>query len=82
MATADIGNVSPQILEAKMENKHTRIIFYNSTSDNLGLSEVDIKLNFITPSLSAKGWQGKITMETKVFFTDGKINSGERQKAG
>ena len=42
--------------------------------DKKQMTEEDIKLNFITPSLSAKGWQGKITMETKVFFTDGKIN--------
>ncbi len=42
--------------------------------DKKQMTEEDIKLNFITPSLTAKGWQGKITMETKVFFTDGKIN--------
>ena len=38
------------------------------------MSEEDIKLNFITPALIAKGWSNKITMETKVKFTDGKIN--------
>ena len=38
------------------------------------MTEEDIKLNFITPALLAKGWQNKITMETKVQFTDGKIN--------
>lgn len=35
------------------------------------MSEEDIKLNFITPSLQ-KGWSGHITMETKI--TDGRIN--------
>ncbi len=38
------------------------------------MSEEDIKLNFITPALVAKGWQDKITMETTVQFTKGKIN--------
>ena len=38
------------------------------------ITEEDIKLNFITPALVARGWQNKITMETKVQFTDGKIN--------
>lgn len=38
------------------------------------MTEEDIKLNFITPSLLSKGWKDKITMETKVKFTDGKIN--------
>lgn len=38
------------------------------------MTEEDIKLNFITPTLVAKGWQDKITMETKVKFTDGKVN--------
>ena len=38
------------------------------------MSEEDIKLNFITPALIARGWQDKITMETKVYFTSGKIN--------
>ena len=38
------------------------------------MTEEDIKLNFITPALVAKGWQDKITMETKVKFTDGKVN--------
>ena len=38
------------------------------------MTEEDIKLNFITPALIAKGWNDKITMETKVKFTDGKIN--------
>lgn len=38
------------------------------------MTEEDIKLNFITPALVSRGWQNKITMETKVQFTDGKIN--------
>ncbi len=42
--------------------------------DKKQMTEEDIKLNFITPSLFAKGWQDKITMETKVQFTDGKVN--------
>lgn len=35
------------------------------------MSEEDIKLNFITPAI-LPGWQGHITMETKI--TDGRIN--------
>lgn len=42
--------------------------------DKKQMTEEDIKLNFITPALLVKGWQDKITMETKVKFTDGKIN--------
>lgn len=40
------------------------------------MSEEDIKLNFITPSIikNGSGWKDKVTMETKVEFTDGKIN--------
>ena len=38
------------------------------------MSEEDIKLNYITPALVSKGWQSKITMETMVQFTDGKVN--------
>ena len=39
------------------------------------LSEEDIKLRFITPAITARGWSVEdITMETKVKFTDGKIN--------
>ena len=37
------------------------------------MSEEDIKLNFITPALVTRGWQNRITMETSVQFTDGKI---------
>lgn len=41
----------------------------------LELSEEDIKLRFITPSITSKGWSVEdITMETKVKLTDGKIN--------
>lgn len=39
--------------------------------DKKQMSEEDIKLNFITPALQ-KGWDGHITMETKI--TDGRIN--------
>ena len=38
------------------------------------MTEEDIKLNFITPALAGTGWQDKITMETAVRFTDGKVN--------
>ena len=38
------------------------------------MTEEDIKLNFITPALLKRGWENKITMETRVKFTDGKIN--------
>lgn len=38
------------------------------------MTEEDIKLNYITPALLNRGWQDRITMETKVQFTDGKIN--------
>lgn len=38
------------------------------------MTEEDIKLNFITPALQTRGWQNKITMETRVQFTDGKMN--------
>ncbi len=38
------------------------------------MSEEDIKLHFITPALAGRGWLDKITMETRVCFTDGKIN--------
>ena len=41
----------------------------------LALSEEDIKLRYITPSIMSKGWSVEdITMETKVKLTDGKIN--------
>lgn len=45
-----------------------------SILDKKQMSEEDIKLNFITPALLERGWKDKITMETKVKFTDGKIN--------
>lgn len=38
------------------------------------MTEEDIKLNFITPAILSKGWQDKITMETQLKFTDGKVN--------
>ena len=44
--------------------------------DNIqALSEEDVKLRYITPSILKKGWSFEdITMETKVKLTDGKIN--------
>lgn len=42
--------------------------------DKKQMTEEDIKLNFITPAIAKSGWQNKITMETKVQFTDGRIN--------
>ena len=45
-----------------------------SILDKKQMSEEDIKLNFITPALLRRGWQDKITMETAVRFTDGKVN--------
>ena len=42
--------------------------------DKKQMTEEDIKLNFITPAILSKGWQDKITMETQLRFTDGKIN--------
>ena len=38
------------------------------------MTEEDIKLNYITPALLNQGWQDRITMETAVKFTDGKVN--------
>ncbi len=41
----------------------------------VNLSEEDIKLRYITPSILQKGWSAEdIAMETKVKLTDGKIN--------
>lgn len=43
--------------------------------DRRQLSEEDIKLRYITPSILAKGWSvTDITMETRVQITDGKMN--------
>lgn len=42
--------------------------------DKKQMTEEDIKLNFITPAILSKGWQDKITMETQLKFTDGKVN--------
>nr|MCR5834936.1 DEAD/DEAH box helicase family protein [Lachnospiraceae bacterium] len=42
-----------------------------SILDKKNMSEEDIKLNYITPSVQ-KGWSNHITMETKI--TDGRIN--------
>lgn len=38
------------------------------------MMEEDIKFNYITPALISSKWKDKITMETRVQFTDGKIN--------
>lgn len=37
-----------------------------SILDKKQMTEEDIKLNFITPAIKAKGWDGKITMEKKL----------------
>jgi len=42
--------------------------------DKKQMSEEDIKLNYITPSILSRGWDDNITMETAVRFTDGKVN--------
>ena len=48
---------------------------FTATSADKNLSEEDIKLRYITPAITDKGWSlTDITMETKVMFTDGKIN--------
>ncbi len=46
----------------------------NSLLPKNQMTEEDIKLNYITPAIQNRGWQNRITMETKVQFTDGKIN--------
>ena len=38
------------------------------------MTEEDIKYYYITPALQSSGWADKITMETAVKFTDGKVN--------
>lgn len=38
------------------------------------MTEEDIKYYYITPALQNSGWKDKITMETAVKFTDGKVN--------
>ena len=52
------------------------------------MTEEDIKLNYITPAIQSRGWKDRITMETAVYFTDGRINiqgniavRGPRKKA-
>ena len=45
------------------------------SADDLLLSEEDIKLRYITPAITAKGWSvTDISMEAQVKLTDGKIN--------
>jgi len=47
----------------------------NPSIDDLLLSEEDIKLRYITPAITGKGWSlTDISMEAKVKLTDGKIN--------
>ena len=43
-----------------------------SVPDKKEMSEEDIKLQFITPAITAKWERSRITMETKI--TDGRIN--------
>lgn len=52
---------------------------------NKSLSEEDVKLRYITPAITSKGWSlDDISMETQVKFTDGKIslegNTAHREK--
>ena len=42
--------------------------------DKKQMTEEDIKFHFITPALVQKGWKDKLTMETAVKLTDGKVN--------
>ena len=42
--------------------------------DKALMTEEDIKLNYITPAIQARGWKDRITMETAVRVTDGKVN--------
>ena len=42
--------------------------------DKALMTEEDIKLNYITPAIQQRGWKDKITMETAVKVTDGKVN--------
>ena len=42
--------------------------------DKALMTEEDIKLNYITPAIQARGWKDRITMETAVKVTDGKVN--------
>ena len=56
------------------------------STEDLQLSEEDIKLRYITPAITEKGWSVKdISMEAKVKLTDGRINLKgnlvERKKA-
>ena len=45
------------------------------TAEDLLLSEEDVKLRYITPAITCKGWSlTDISMEAQVKLTDGKIN--------
>ncbi len=56
--------------------------------DKKQMSEEDIKRCYITPAISAQGWADNISMETAVYFTDGKVDlrgnrpvRGQRKRA-
>lgn len=53
-----------------MMNRHVEGVGMSFLSKKQ-MSEEDIKLNYITPAIQ-HGWQGHITMVTKI--TDGRIN--------
>ena len=47
----------------------------NPSIADLQLSEEDVKLRYITPAITNKGWSvTDISMEAQVKLTDGKIN--------
>ena len=54
--------------------KPERNIVMTSILPKNQMTEEDIKLNYITPALQSRGWKDRITMETAVCFTDGRIN--------
>ena len=56
------------------DNNDVKII-QSRTMSMQNLTEEDIKLRYITPSIVNRGWSVQyITMETKGKLTDGKIN--------
>ena len=49
--------------------------YFTPSTDDLLLSEEDIKLRYITPAITSKDWSlTDISMEARVKLTDGKIN--------
>lgn len=52
--------------------KTKRWLFMNKVLSKKQMTEEDIKLHYITPSIKSKWDPDKITMETRI--TDGKIN--------